>query len=77
MYVNERCMTDGKKNKLSKSNYEKMKILFKNYFTISAEFYEDSDIKMDNSMFCTILKNEGFLGILHIYCRKLFLASFI
>ena len=36
MYVNERCMTDGKKNKLSKSNCEKMKILFKNYFTISA-----------------------------------------
>ena len=59
MYVNERCMTDGKKNKLSKSNCEKMKILFKNYFTISAEFYEDSDIKMDNSMFCTILKKRG------------------
>ena len=36
-----------------------MKILFKNYFTISAEFYEDSDIKMDNSMFCTILKKRG------------------
>ena len=68
MYVNERCMTDGKKNKISKSNYEKMKILFKNYFTISAEFYEDSDIKMDNSMFCTILKKTR---VLLVFCKSI------
>lgn len=50
-----------------------MKIRFKNYFTISAEFYEDTDIKMDNS-FCTILKKRGLSWYFAYLLQEIFFS---